>query len=71
MYASTGRENVPEQSAYMMPTHHVIQREQSKGLIGFSSFAFNHLVKADLQDSVNPERSTMYIVMVARSNRSI
>jgi hypothetical protein len=59
MYARTGRENVPVQMEKMMHTHHVMQRLQSNGLIGFSSFALSTLVRADLQDSVNPERSTM------------
>lgn len=59
MYAKTGNENDPEQRAYMMHTHHVMQRLQSNGLIAFSSFALSSLVKADLQDSVNPERSTI------------
>ena len=59
MYAKTGNENDPEQRAYMMHTHHVMQRLQSNGLIGFRSLAFSSLANADLQDSVNPERSTM------------
>ena len=59
MYAKTGNENDPEKRAYMMHTHHVMQRLQSNGLIGLSSFALSSLVKADLQDSVNPERSTI------------
>jgi hypothetical protein len=59
MYAKTGNENDPEQRAYMMHTHHVMHRLQSNGLIGFKSFALIALVNADLQDSVNPERSTM------------
>lgn len=59
MYAKTGNENDPEQKAYMMHTHHVMHCPQSNGLIGLSSFALINLVKADLQDSVNPERSTM------------
>ena len=59
IYAKTGNENDPEQRAYMMHTHHVMQILQSNGLIAFSSLALSSLVKADLQDSVNPERSTM------------
>ena len=59
MYAKTGNENDPEQRAYMMHTHHVMQRLQSNGLIGFRSFALSSLANADFQDSVNPERSTM------------
>ena len=59
MYAKTGNESDPVQRAYMMHTHQVMQRLQSNGLIGFSSFALRSLANADLQDSVNPERSTM------------
>ena len=59
MKAKTGRENVPAQMEKMMHTHHVMQSEQSNGLIGFRSFALSILFNADLQDSVNPERSTI------------
>lgn len=71
MYAKTGRENVPVQMEKMMHTHHVMQREQSNGLIGFRFFALSSLVNADLQDSVNPDKSTMNIVMAAISSRSM
>ena len=71
MYAKTGKENDPEQRAYMMHTHHVMQRLQSNGLIAFISLALRSLVKADLQDSVNPDKSTMKIVMAAMSTSSI
>jgi hypothetical protein len=59
MYAKIGNENDLEQRAYMMHTHHVMQRLQSNGLIGLRFLALSSLVNADLQDSVNPERSTM------------
>lgn len=59
MYAKTGRENVPAQMEKTMQVHHVMQREQSNGLIGFRSFALSLRFNADFQDSVNPERSTM------------
>lgn len=71
MYAKTGRENVPVQIEKMMHTHHVMQREQSNGLIGFRSFALMSLVRADLHASVNPDKSTMKIVMAAMSSRSM
>jgi hypothetical protein len=71
MYAKTGRENVPVQMEKMMHTHHVMQREQSNGLIGFRSFAFMSLVRADLHASVNPDKSTIKIVMAAMSSRSM
>ena len=71
MYAKTGKENDPEQRAYMMHTHHVMQRLQSNGLIGLRSFALSILVNADLHASVNPDKSTMKIVIAAMSSRSI
>lgn len=71
MYAKTGRENVPVQIEKMMHTHHVMQREQSNGLIGFRSFALMSLVRADLHASVNPDKSTIKIVMAAISRRSM
>lgn len=71
MYAKIGKENIPVQRAYMMHTHHVMQRLQSNGLIGFRSFALRILFIADFQDSVNPDKSTMNIVMAAISSRSM
>ena len=71
MYAKTGREKTPVQMEKMMHTHHVMQREQSNGLIGFRSFALMSLVRADLHASVNPDKSTMKIVMAAMSSRSM
>ena len=71
MYAKTGRETVPVQMEKMMHTHHVMQREQSNGLIGFRSFALMSLVRADLHASVNPDKSTMKIVMAAMSSKSM
>lgn len=59
MKAKTGRENVPAQIEKTMQVHQVMQRLQSNGLIGFRSFALSLRFNADLQDSVNPERSTM------------
>lgn len=70
MYAKTGKENVPVQMEKMMHTHHVMHREQSNGLIGFRSFALRILFMADFHDSVNPDKSTMKIVMAAMSSRS-
>ena len=61
MYARVIRLNVPLQSTYIIHTHHVAHLPQSNGGSGLNddSDTWRHLAIADLQLSVNPERSTM------------
>ena len=51
----------------MMQVHHVAHLPQSNGGNGLKddSEIWRHLASADLQFSVNPDRSTTYIVMAA------
>ena len=57
----------------MMHTHQVAHLPQSNGGSGLNddSDTWRHLASADLHASVNPDKSTMKIVMAAMSSRSM